>query len=277
MSNILYLEKLNEDLIEDHFFVMFKPMYFITKVLGSARFQFKDKFILCTSTTQKIWAIVVSILTSFSLYHLFIGNPFYPSLIDPILLGLGILHSVLTLITYISVIVSNVFLYTSESSVLYVTLQNIDKILKLNERDGRYLYTYRKNIVQLIFWCLYQALTFCSYYWYVVDGPVVDMVMTVIFYFSLLVLDTENICFSCIIELLQIRLRYINKILNEHLVTHDQKLQEYSAPDTFPEKSDIILKAYRNITVAYTLMNKLYCVYVSTIYIIVTIKILSSK
>lgn len=255
---MINLEKLSNDLIANEFFKMFKPMYLVMSFLGSTRFQLKDMFISGTSLVQKLYTIIITSITAYAIYQVIYLN----SLILNLSVVMLTIQCVFTYIMYPSIIIKNVFFDCTENALIYVTLQNIDKILKLNKNTNNYKTMFVQNCILMSFFISFQLASFISCCW-VFSLPGLNILYSFIFYSSMLVLDCEQVTFACIIKLLQLRLQYVNKLL----LKQDQscwQITEY-VQDMHHQHWEFILKSFKSIMVVYYLLQKLYGLYVSNL------------
>lgn len=256
------LEMMSFNLIDDIFFRMFHPLYLIQTVLGSVRFQYKNKFISEKSILQKVYAAFVCFVGTISLcYIVFVVEANFLKDVKMIIFKvLSLLNFSYITLSYITIIININFFNGHSNAELYVILQNIDRNLRIDFHAYEYIYERNKFIV--IFVILFYAIWFI---WnFVVHINMRIVIPSIIFYTAYSAYDYESISFTNILKLLTSRIQHINKTL---LSCNNTKLIRisYLNQDTRINICKDILKAMRDVSIAYQLLQKNYGTYVSEI------------
>lgn len=261
------LEKLTHDLIDDDFFMTFKPVYVTKCILGSTRFHIKDKFISATTVKQRMLTTVMVTLSTWAAYFTFNSKSFEVFLIDKsslYLMDLGILQFFLTCALYLAIIIPNAFLHRDQNVMLFILLQNIDRYLKLNKCSGSYKKQFTKVFVMIVGIILF----YLSWYiWYVLFYKKDEFLFIGLGFIAFIVIEVEMIAFGSILQFLILRLKYVNKLLKEKSEIKWRNLIKNSTNDNSQKEIDLnYFKAFEYIIIAYELLQKLYGLYVSIVF-----------
>lgn len=269
-------ETFNNDIVEEDFFKIFKPMYIILCMTGAAKINYRYKFVCETSILQRLYAnfLIALTATTFttSLRKAVIYN------IDPInwrpmdgFSYLNIIQLFSTNFTYILLILNNTYCNREKNIQIYIVLQNIDRVLKIKEKSKHYkeLFNYNRKICLLLlfFYFLWFLLAYKGFTITVKASfnffTFYHTIVIIIFFMSLIVEDFEMVMFVSFLRFIQFRIKFVNDALVEILKSDDNFISMKSL-----ELKDYwnIYTAYRGIARAFNLTHNISRFYVSDIF-----------
>lgn len=259
------LEKLSYDLIDDEFFMIFKPVYITKCILGSTRFNIKDKFISAPTIKQKILTVLMIAMSSWAGYFTFTSKAydvFLSGKSSLYLLNLGILQFFLTYMLYLAVMIPNAFFNRNQNIVLFIQLRNIDRYLKLDKYKGSYKNQFNKTFVVIMAIILFHVIWFI---WYIIFHKTTKEFLFIgVGFIAFIVIEIEMIDFGNILQFLILRLTYINKLLKEKVEFKWRNLIKTSASDVKSKEVSVnFFKAFEGVILAYDMLQTLYGIYVS--------------
>lgn len=248
MSN---LEFLSYDMVDDEFFKMFKPQYWVMSVLGSVRFKYKDKFVSSTSPLQKLYSLLMTLLVIYSLYY--ISFQLFTSNLDYFLHGnINKVQFINLTLMYVIIMVGNKCIYAKRNAELIVTLQHVDRIL--NKSNENYMLLYRRNMI------LCTAVVIFYIIWYVMFcfGLLHNMyqyAMAAAGLTGFLVEDFEIFHFSSLLIFLRMKIDQINEVMKNKT---SKKLEAVEDDDVWSR----LVESYKELARAFNLLQQIYGPYV---------------
>lgn len=247
------LENLRYHLIDDEFFKIFQHIIKVQTIMGNARISVNNKYISTTTILQKIYSMSLLFVTLLVYdYKLCFGVYFQyktpSSTLDFLILGQHIVIS----INFIIRSISNSFMYSYKNVKLYVTMQKLDRNMKINILDGKYEEMYKKNLASII---LVLSIYSLSLIWYC------DLFGWVALVFIVFVIEEiELLSFLSIVRFLHFRLKYVNDLID---IKTKVKWQKYIRENRENCSYYDIWNGFHNLAVAYYLLQKLYGIFVS--------------
>lgn len=258
------LEHLNSDIVEDEFIRIFKPIHLTQEILCSIRVKIKHKFISVCSIKQILLTLITLVYTLISVFFLVEYSEIFNNK-DISQHIVTCIQSSTTMIMYIMLMLSNKFMNTKQNSKMYVTMQKIDRILKMNNIEKLYKYQFMLNSLMIIisfsYIFIYLSISTTVYKTKVLISIILSTIPGVVD-------ELECLNFFSVLYFLVVRVKVVCKSMN---VVNSDKCVGKSNWFHFVEEHDVcvkvdgrkLTKATEEIVKAYTMLRKNYSFYVS--------------
>lgn len=262
------LECYNVDILEDDFIKIFKPIHLSQIVVGTIRMNLKDKFVSECTKIQKAYSMILIIfVTSVSIYQLIFDNSEYKIARRQKYFYLESVYIAFTTLMYVIVVINNKYFNCTKNAKLYVSLQKINRILKLRikEQSNRSNYKFNK------FGCIILIMTYIL----ISLNSLFSLNLFMYLWFIAQIIvgaggDLEMLNLYSILNYLNVRIKCINDMVNDLnsernkcacrkcSIHYVQSNNDYIQIDTY-----LLVKAFKEIIKTYCILKQNYRFYVS--------------
>lgn len=205
-------EYLSQDILDDNFVKAFLPFFRFQWLLGSCRVDARDRFVTAPTIYQKIFTILVTIITivltivaihTLSVY--FSKHKFLNFLTTGALL--------VNEVVYICNIIHVRFLNNDSNGRLYIKMQEIDRLMKIQNNEVLNVLYQRSNYVSITI----LLIVFCTIFSLASTAGSLLFIGTVGITLNMLTLVLEISFCSNFFMYFLLRIRFINAIITNHI------------------------------------------------------------
>ncbi|XP_075972490.1 uncharacterized protein LOC142974210 [Anticarsia gemmatalis] len=229
-----------KNLLDDSFVKCFAPIHVLQAFLGSSRINIKNNSVTYITLEQKLYTFIwiIGFSVSFAYFVLHFYKIYYDK--DTILQVTHIIGAFIQYASYLCNIIHVRFFENVSSNQIYHTIQRIDDILLLKHYKSLSQRQFYWNIIYLITIIFPFECGFALYVVMIVEYPL----LTIFWAMGLLITYIELLLIGSLIYYLTLRLKYLNKIIEENVAAKSNLVDL----DKFLLSLKEILKSYKMIT-----------------------------
>lgn len=253
------LECYNTHILEEDFIKLFKPIHIGQALVGTIRMKIKYRFVSKCSQMQKAYSLLLIPLTTFFCIQEVItsmnikenqGN-------RKIYMENGLL--IVSTVTYAITVINNKYFNCTKNAELYLSMQKIDRILKLTINGQFNRRNYRSNVAG----CIFIWITYIIPLIYTIFTSNLNLYILIAFMTQVISgagLELEMMNMISILYYLVLRLKSINKIISH--INSDECVCETKLLHIVKQNNDnlqidvrALVKAFKEIIETYSLFK----------------------
>lgn len=206
---------LNNDILDEDFVKIFKPLYRVQNTLGCLGISVRQKIADNPTLHQKFYAIIIILLSSFCLIYSIMFDDFLNVTIRltiPINYYFIVIQYCSCYFIYLSIVFNKIFLSGNSFRNILVSLQSIDRILHLDKTRYKYIYFSKLILCSTI-------LTIIAYFIFFIircflSGWSLSIYLSLLIYYCCIsILMFEIIHYVFLILFINSRIQYLNIVL----------------------------------------------------------------
>ncbi|XP_045492434.1 uncharacterized protein LOC123691892 [Colias croceus] len=222
-------EYLSSDILEENFIKSFSPFHVVQTILGSSRVDIRDRFVSPLSRRHKIiaaFSLIITLLLYIYIIHNYAYNKFnkYPAICFITTCSTSAYYFI-----FLCNIINVRFVNADANQKFYLLLQEIDRIMKIDQNDKIYQLLFLNNLGTIISSTVFlAALFFIAIY----ENFILILGFSGMLY-SMLCCIIEWLCCADLLVYFFLRLRFINAIIINH-IEGNTKLKKSKNTFNFP-------------------------------------------
>ncbi|XP_038213264.1 uncharacterized protein LOC119833349 [Zerene cesonia] len=207
------VEYLSSDILEKNFIRSFSPFYVVQMIIGSSRVDIRDRFVSSPSRRQKV-VVVFSVIVTLLLYiHVILNYTYNKFEKYPAMYAITTCCTATYYFTFLCNMIHVRFVNANANRKFYLLLQEIDRIMKLDQNEKIYSLFFLNNFTTVMTSSIFLSVAF---FVAIYQNFIQILGFTGILY-SIVCCIVEWLCCADLLIYFFLRVRFINAIILNHI------------------------------------------------------------